>query len=204
MRRILRHPATMIGSDGLPSDPRPIRACGEPFRECSAATAAKKSSFRCLGRAQDDRLPAQRFSLEGRGLIREGIPADLVLFDPTRFIDTATFTDPCRPAAGIGRLGERHTFLHRPGSHRTARRTFLARGNNLGAVSPNTKGATMSIKRYGVEGGKGTGGQHLPFARAVEAGGWLYVSARFHGQRRTGAGNITVQAHQAIRIFSPS
>ena len=33
----------------------------------------------------------------------------------------------------------------------------------------------MSIKRYGVEGGTGTGGQHLPFARAVEAGGWLYV-----------------------------
>lgn len=29
----------------------------------------------------------------------------------------------------------------------------------------------MSIKRYGVEGGTGTGGQHLPFARAVEAGG---------------------------------
>ena len=27
----------------------------------------------------------------------------------------------------------------------------------------------MSIKRYGVEGGTGTGGQHLPFARAVEA-----------------------------------
>ncbi|OWF96347.1 reactive intermediate/imine deaminase, partial [Klebsiella pneumoniae] len=25
----------------------------------------------------------------------------------------------------------------------------------------------MSIKRYGVEGGTGTGGQHLPFARAV-------------------------------------
>ncbi|EIO3909897.1 RidA family protein, partial [Vibrio vulnificus] len=28
----------------------------------------------------------------------------------------------------------------------------------------------MSIKRYGVEGGVGTGGQHLPFARATEAG----------------------------------
>ncbi|GAA3537565.1 RidA family protein [Zobellella aerophila] len=36
----------------------------------------------------------------------------------------------------------------------------------------------MSIKRYGTEGGTGTGGQHLPFARAVEAGGWLYVSGQ--------------------------
>ncbi len=34
------------------------------------------------------------------------------------------------------------------------------------------------IKRYGVEGGKGTGGQALPFAKAVEAGGWLYVSGQ--------------------------
>ena len=32
----------------------------------------------------------------------------------------------------------------------------------------------MSIKRYGVEGGKGTGGQHLPFARAVEAAVYLH------------------------------
>lgn len=36
----------------------------------------------------------------------------------------------------------------------------------------------MSIKRYGVEGGIGTGGQKLPFARAVEADGWLYISGQ--------------------------
>lgn len=36
----------------------------------------------------------------------------------------------------------------------------------------------MSIKRIGAEGGTGTGGQHLPFSRAVEAGGWLYVSGQ--------------------------
>jgi len=34
------------------------------------------------------------------------------------------------------------------------------------------------IRRFGVEGGTGTGGQHLPFSRAVEAGGWLYVSGQ--------------------------
>lgn len=34
------------------------------------------------------------------------------------------------------------------------------------------------IRRIGIEGGKGTGGQHLPFARAVEAGGWLMVSGQ--------------------------
>jgi reactive intermediate/imine deaminase len=58
----------------------------------------------------------------------------------------------------------------------------------------------MSIKRYGVEGGKGTGGQHLPFARAVEADGWLFVSGQVpmvDGEVVTG--NIAVQSDQAIR-----
>lgn len=35
----------------------------------------------------------------------------------------------------------------------------------------------MPIKRYGAEKA-GAGGQSLPFARAVEAGGWLYVSGQ--------------------------
>src|SRR5712692_2807818 len=65
-----------------------------------------------------------------------------------------------------------------------------------------SKGGTdrMSIKRYGAEGGKGTGGQHLPFARAVEADGWLYVSGQvpmMNGE--VVAGNVVAQSHQAIR-----
>jgi reactive intermediate/imine deaminase len=58
----------------------------------------------------------------------------------------------------------------------------------------------MSIKRYGLEGGKGTGGQHLPFARAVEADGWLFVSGQV--PMIDGAvidGNIVAQSRQAIR-----
>ena len=56
------------------------------------------------------------------------------------------------------------------------------------------------MKRYGVEGGKGIGGQHLPFARAVEADGWLYVSGQV--PMVDGAiveGNIARQSHQAIK-----
>ncbi|MFL9881242.1 RidA family protein [Herbaspirillum rhizosphaerae] len=58
----------------------------------------------------------------------------------------------------------------------------------------------MSIKRYGVDGGTGTGGQHLPFARAVEADGWLYVSgqvAMVDGEVIDGG--IVAQSHQAIK-----
>lgn len=58
----------------------------------------------------------------------------------------------------------------------------------------------MSIKRYGVDGGTGTGGQHLPFARAVEADGWLYVSgqvAMVDGEVIDGG--IVAQSHQTIK-----
>jgi reactive intermediate/imine deaminase len=56
------------------------------------------------------------------------------------------------------------------------------------------------MKRYGIEGGTGTGGQHLPFSRAVEADGWLYVSGQVpmvNGE--VISGNITAQARQAIQ-----
>lgn len=36
----------------------------------------------------------------------------------------------------------------------------------------------MSIIRYGTEGNTGTGGQPLPFAKAVQAAGWLYISGQ--------------------------
>lgn len=56
------------------------------------------------------------------------------------------------------------------------------------------------MKRYGSEGSKGTGGQHLPFARAVEADGWLFVSGQVpmvNGE--VVPGNIVAQSHQAIQ-----
>jgi N-acyl-D-amino-acid deacylase len=102
MRRILAHPATMIGSDGLPNDPRPHprlwgtfpRVLGRYCREerlINLTEAVHKMTA----------MPAQRFGLAHRGLIREGFCADLVLFDPERIVDTATFADPVRPAEGI-------------------------------------------------------------------------------------------------------
>jgi N-acyl-D-amino-acid deacylase len=102
MRRILAHPATMIGSDGLPEDPRPHprlwgtfpRVLGRYSREeklFSTSEAIRRMTV----------MPAQRFGLTQRGMIREGYYADLVLFDPETIIDTATFADPIRPAKGI-------------------------------------------------------------------------------------------------------
>ncbi len=57
----------------------------------------------------------------------------------------------------------------------------------------------MAIRRIG-SAQTGAGGAHLPFARAVEADGWLYVSgqvAMVDGQ--VVDGGIVPQAHQAIK-----
>ncbi|HEY8596140.1 MAG TPA: Rid family hydrolase [Devosiaceae bacterium] len=55
------------------------------------------------------------------------------------------------------------------------------------------------IRRYGA-GKPGAGGQNLPFARAVEADGWLYVSGQV--AMKDGeivAGGVVEQSHVAIR-----
>lgn len=47
---------------------------------------------------------AERIGLTDRGRIREGLRADLVLLDPARFIDTATYDDPKQVPEGISRV----------------------------------------------------------------------------------------------------
>ena len=49
-------------------------------------------------------FPARRFKLNDRGLIRRGYKADLVVFDPDKIIDRATFTEPHLTAEGVKRV----------------------------------------------------------------------------------------------------
>jgi N-acyl-D-amino-acid deacylase len=132
MRTILRHPGTMIGSDGLPNDPRPHprlwgtfpRVLGYYSREqklFSLSEAVRKMSG----------LPAQRFGLTGRGLVRDGYSADLVLLDPETVRDVATFTDPIRVAEGIEAVWVNGvlSYQNQAGTGRRAGR-FLPRGTN--------------------------------------------------------------------------
>ena len=46
-------------------------------------------------------LPAQKLGLMDRGLIREGGWADVVVFNPKRVIDEATYEDPHQYPKGI-------------------------------------------------------------------------------------------------------
>ncbi|WDE99248.1 D-aminoacylase [Lentisphaera profundi] len=102
MKKIISHPKTMIGSDGLPHDPHPHprlwgtfpRVIGRLAREqklMSMSTAIHKMTA----------LSAKNYKLEGRGQIAIGSFADLVVFDPERVADTATFDKPISMASGI-------------------------------------------------------------------------------------------------------
>jgi len=117
MRAILRHPATMIGSDGLPNDPLPHprlwgtfpRVLGRYSRELqlfSLAEAIRKMTS----------LPAETFHLRHHGYIREGYWADLVLFDADAIRDAATFSDPVQPSVGIEAVWVNGVLSYREGS----------------------------------------------------------------------------------------
>lgn len=102
VERILAHPLTMIGSDGLPVDPRPHPRLWGAFPRVLGRYARDQALFSLETAVRKmTGLTADRFGLADRGYIREGAAADLVLFDPARIADLATYEDPVRPAAGI-------------------------------------------------------------------------------------------------------
>ena len=106
VRRILQHPATMIGSDGLPHDPLPHPRLWGTFPRVLGYYCREQGLFPLANAVHKmTGMPAQRFGLDGRGCIREGAHADLVLFDPETIKDTATFTNPICCAEGSRRFG---------------------------------------------------------------------------------------------------
>ncbi|HKP14441.1 MAG TPA: D-aminoacylase [Gemmatimonadaceae bacterium] len=102
VRRILRHPATVIGSDGLPNDPRPHPRLWGTFPRVLGHYSRDEGLFPlAVAVHKMTGLAARKFGLGDRGVVREGLAADLVLFDAATVRDVATFTDPQRAAAGI-------------------------------------------------------------------------------------------------------
>jgi N-acyl-D-aspartate/D-glutamate deacylase len=105
MRRILAHPATMIGSDGLPWDEHPHPRLWGAFPRVLGRYSRDEKLF-SLPQAihKMTTMPARRFGLAQRGSIAENYWADLVLFNPVTIHDAATFADPIRPAVGVERV----------------------------------------------------------------------------------------------------
>lgn len=102
VRAILAHPRTMIGSDGLPNDTFPHPRLWGTFPRVLGQYSREQRLFSNVEAIRKmTSLPAERFGLKDRGVVREGYAADLVLFDADMVADAANFTDPVKPAAGI-------------------------------------------------------------------------------------------------------
>ena len=122
VRRILAYPGTMIGSDGLPHDEFPHPRLWGTFPRVLGHYAREQGLF-SLEEAVHKMtgLPAQRFGLADRGVLRAGAMADLVLFDPETVIDTATFEQPKQPARGIELVMVNGRAVWRDGTNTGAR-----------------------------------------------------------------------------------
>lgn len=79
-------------------------------------------------------LPAANWKLEGRGCLRPGCYADIVVFDPDTIADHATFEDPQRYATGVSDVFVNGVQVLRDGEHTGARPGRVVRG-------PGWKGA---------------------------------------------------------------
>lgn len=102
VRRVLSYPVTMVGSDGLPNDPMPHpRLWGAFPRVLGHYSRDEKLFPLTVAVHKMTGMSAARFQLDGRGLVKCGYYADLVMFDPETVRDVASFSDPQQPAAGI-------------------------------------------------------------------------------------------------------
>jgi len=100
--RVLQHPATMIGSDGLPHDRMPHPRLWGTFPRVLGHYSRERKLFPLeVAVHKMTGLPASRFGLKSRGELKAGNAADLVVFDPERVLDASTYENPTVPAVGI-------------------------------------------------------------------------------------------------------
>jgi dihydroorotase/N-acyl-D-amino-acid deacylase len=118
--RILRSPYTMIGSDGeIPvfgqAAPHP-RSYGTFARVLGVYVREKKVLTLEEGVRRMSGYPAARLKIWDRGLLRPGMKADVVVFDPDRIGDRATFEKPHQYSVGVHDVMVNGKFVLREGA----------------------------------------------------------------------------------------
>jgi len=125
LRRALTHPAVMIGSDGSALAPYGELAAGKPHPRSYGTFPRVLGEYvrdqRVLPLAQAIHkmtgLPARRLGLRDRGVIAPGARADLVVFDPRRVADRATYDAPHRYPQGVEHVVVNGRFVVKDGEH---------------------------------------------------------------------------------------
>jgi N-acyl-D-amino-acid deacylase len=109
LKRLLAHPLVGVGSDGQAVAPYGPLSKGKPHPRFYGTFARvlgkyvreeKVTTLEEMIRKMTS-MPAAHLGFLKRGLVRAGWAADLVVFDPARIIDRATWTDPARYPEGI-------------------------------------------------------------------------------------------------------
>ena len=102
IRTIVRHPAHMVGSDGLLTGEMPNPRSYGTFPYVLGQFVREEGLLRLEDAVRKmSAIPAQRLGLSDRGILRNGMKADIVIFDPDRIQARATFDDPKQYPAGI-------------------------------------------------------------------------------------------------------
>lgn len=107
LTKFLKHPLTMVASDGGPRSSKPNSDASHPRSYGNNARVMSRfvrdQHILTLPEAvrRMTSLPAQTFRLTDRGTLRPGAFADLVIFDPDKVNDPATYDDPHHFAEGF-------------------------------------------------------------------------------------------------------
>lgn len=103
--RFLGWERCMVGSDGLPQDQHPHPRLWGAFARMLGVYVRERGQFTLQEAVRKmTSLPAEVFGLKDRGRVEPGCFADLVLFDPLRVRDCATYAEPRQTAEGISRV----------------------------------------------------------------------------------------------------
>ena len=123
--RIMRHSMVAVASDAGVLEPGAgvphPRGYGNNARVLGEYVSRAEAPAARRGGSQMTSLPAQHFGLAGRGVIREGAAADLVLFDAARVRDAATYERPHAFPDGMPHVLVNGTFVVRDGKATGAR-----------------------------------------------------------------------------------
>jgi len=125
VQTIIKNPYVMIGSDGWALSPQGPLAGGVPHpRTYSTFPRVLRKYIReknVLSLEEGIRkmtsFPAQRLRLQDRGLLREGMAGDIVIFDHETIQDNATFTKAHRFPSGISHVLVNGTQVIENGRH---------------------------------------------------------------------------------------